>query len=138
MKSLPHDLLQRAVEFHGHLGPYMVLGLRVGWLARKRLCAGPFEIRADVGCPARPPGSCFIDGVQMGSGCTVGKANLTRQTDTDIWAHFEARDHGLTYRVNARGVDRLAGAIAGSENLETLCEEISSGKLDNLLFVTEA
>jgi formylmethanofuran dehydrogenase subunit E len=137
MKPVPQDLLQKAIEFHGHLGPYMVLGLRVGWLARSRLRAGPFEIRARIGCPAKPPGSCFIDGVQMGSGCTLGKANLERRTDADIWAHFEARDQELSYRVRAQGVEKLAEAFGGAEDVEALCREIASGRLDNLLFAAE-
>lgn len=138
MKPIPQDLLQKAIEFHGHLGPYMVLGLRVGWLARNRLCAGPFEIRAEIGCPPKPPGSCFIDGVQMGSGCTLGKANLERQTDTEIWAHFEAQEHSLLYRVRAHSVEQLVDAVAGSQDVEALCTEIASGRLDNLLFAAEA
>jgi hypothetical protein len=137
MKPVPHDLLQKAIEFHGHLGPYMVLGLRVGWLARNRLSAGPFDIRADVGCPAKPPGSCFIDGVQMGSGCTLGKANLERREEPDIWARFEAWGRALLYRVTPQGLERLEDAVAGSKEVEALCGQIVSGRLDNLLFATD-
>ena len=73
-----HDpsLLRRATAFHGHLGPWLVLGLRAGRHAARALDADPFRLRALVRCPARTPYSCFIDGVQLGSGCTMGKRNV--------------------------------------------------------------
>ena len=67
----------RIIEFHGHLGPYVVLGYRAGLLGRERLKSpGYFELRARVESPLKPPASCFIDGVQLGSGCTLGKRNI--------------------------------------------------------------
>lgn len=68
--------LAAASRFHGHLGPWLVLGLRAGEHAARRLRASPFELKATVWCGRRPPFSCFLDGVQLGSGCTLGKANL--------------------------------------------------------------
>jgi formylmethanofuran dehydrogenase subunit E len=131
--ELPRDLVDRAVEFHGHLGPYLMLGLRVGWLARRDLRAGPFELRAEVGCPPSPPGSCFLDGIQVGSGCTVGKANLCNKSDGAIWARFEAPDGGLRVRIVPAAIERVTGALAGSEDVALLCEEIASGRLDAAL-----
>ncbi|MEO0080645.1 MAG: formylmethanofuran dehydrogenase subunit E family protein [candidate division WOR-3 bacterium] len=68
--------IRRATQFHGHLGPWLVLGLRAGSYARRRLRASPFHLTALVNCPASPPHSCFLDGIQLGSGCTMGKANI--------------------------------------------------------------
>jgi formylmethanofuran dehydrogenase subunit E len=72
------DPLARMKEFHGHLGPYVVLGYRMGMIALERTgSAGHFEISAEVHSTLRPPRSCLIDGVQLGSGCTLGKRNIT-------------------------------------------------------------
>lgn len=68
--------LKQAERFHGHLGPWLILGLRAGRNARRRLGGSPFELVALVECPAKPPVRCFIDGVQLGSGCTMGKGNI--------------------------------------------------------------
>lgn len=73
---MPRVSLAAACRFHGHLGPWLVLGLRAGEYAARKLKASPFEIKATVWCGPRPPFSCFLDGVQLGSGCTMGKANL--------------------------------------------------------------
>lgn len=73
------EILKQAARFHGHLGPWLVLGLRAGRLGRRRLPGSVFELRARVECPAKPPVRCFIDGVQLGAGCTMGKGNITHR-----------------------------------------------------------
>jgi hypothetical protein len=56
-------LLMRAVEFHGHLGPYLVLGLRAGLYANQVLGKDPMETEARIKTKTSPPESCFADGV---------------------------------------------------------------------------
>jgi len=68
--------LAAAARFHGHLGPWLALGLKAGTHAARRLQATAFELRARVFCPARTPYTCFLDGIQFGSGCTMGKGNI--------------------------------------------------------------
>jgi formylmethanofuran dehydrogenase subunit E len=70
------ELLGLAVAFHGHLGPYLVLGLKAGELANKIMGKEPFKTRAEVFSPPQPPHSCIVDGVQFSTGCTMGKANI--------------------------------------------------------------
>jgi formylmethanofuran dehydrogenase subunit E len=70
------DELERLAAFHGHLGPYVTIGLRMGLLGREVL--GPYKgLRAAVTCPSAPPALCVVDGVQVGSQCTLGKGNIT-------------------------------------------------------------
>jgi len=63
-------------EFHGHFGPYAALGARAGLLAREKLGQGYKAMRARVKLPLRTPYSCFLDGLQFTSCCTVGKRNI--------------------------------------------------------------
>lgn len=84
--------LVRMREFHGHLGPYVVLGYRMGEAARRALASpGYFDLRARVESPLAPPASCLIDGVQLGSGCTVGKRNLAVEEGKIARAVFDSR-----------------------------------------------
>jgi len=70
--------LTRIEEFHGHIGPYVVLGYKMGLMARDLLDSpGYFDMTVEVESPLTPPPSCLIDGIQLGSGCTTGKRNLT-------------------------------------------------------------
>lgn len=73
MAELPDDL-RRLSDFHGHLGPYVLLGYRMGLVARKYF---PGRFHATLFTGTEPPVSCLIDGVQFSSCCTLGKGNLT-------------------------------------------------------------
>jgi formylmethanofuran dehydrogenase subunit E len=70
--------LETVARFHGHLGPSVVTGARLGMAGLRAVAAkGYFDV--DVTCAgpfARPPESCFLDGVQVATGATSGKQNL--------------------------------------------------------------
>ncbi len=71
-------LVARGTLLHGHLGPFLVAGIRMGLLALQLLDhPGYFGIRAESAAGSVTPQSCLNDGVQIGSGCTIGKGNLT-------------------------------------------------------------
>ena len=70
-------LTRKGVEFHGHLGPFLVIGLRMGSLALKLLgLRGYSGLRAIVETGNEPPLSCIVDGVQVATGCTLGRGNI--------------------------------------------------------------
>jgi len=94
-------LLRAATAFHGHLGPWLALGLRAGLRARRKLGADPFRLRAVARCPGRTPWSCLLDGVQFGSGCTLGKGNIRHVPASRVTVEFE--------RVKARTRGRMPG-----------------------------
>jgi len=76
--------LAYAAQFHGHLGPWATAGLRAGMAGRRAVEAvGYFDLEVTIEGPlVRPPQSCFLDGVQVSTGATLGKRNL-KWVDTD-------------------------------------------------------
>jgi len=75
--TVRHRLLKAGVDFHGHLGPYLVLGMRMGLKARKTLKPrGLHQLSATVWTRRSPPQSCILDGIQVSSGCTMGKRRI--------------------------------------------------------------
>jgi formylmethanofuran dehydrogenase subunit E len=63
--------------FHGHLGPWLVTGMKIGWAALEAVQArAHFGIEVDVWCPDAPPPSCMVDGLQWSTGATYGKRNI--------------------------------------------------------------
>jgi len=71
--------LNCAVKFHGHLGPYLVLGLRSGDLALKKTKARKhFGIKVLVRGANKKPKSCLVDGLQLSTGATYGKGNIKK------------------------------------------------------------
>ncbi|MCK5258192.1 MAG: formylmethanofuran dehydrogenase subunit E family protein [Thermoplasmatales archaeon] len=78
-----NETLKQIERFHGHLGPYAIIGYKMGEIANKTLGSDPFSKKAVVWTGTTPPLSCIIDGLQMSSGCTLGKGNiLVRQEDS--------------------------------------------------------
>ncbi len=71
------DLLKAASYFHGHTGPFLVLGLKAGELSNRMLGRDPFKTSVDVYSSPKPPQSCMIDGIQFSTGCTMGKGNIS-------------------------------------------------------------
>ena len=70
------DLLKRVIEFHGHMGPFLILGVKAGLYANSLLGKDCFKMMAIVLTKPAPPTSCFVDGVQFVTGCTMGKRNI--------------------------------------------------------------
>jgi formylmethanofuran dehydrogenase subunit E len=84
MILLPDEMVALK-KFHGHLGPFAVLGYRMGQLARRRFTQ---RIYARVHSGTERPLSCLADGVQMSSCCTLGKNNITLLEDGQARAEF--------------------------------------------------
>ena len=72
-----NEILKQIKKFHGHLGPYVVIGYKMGEIANKKLGNDSFSKKATVWTGTTPPLSCIIDGIQISSGCTLGKGNIT-------------------------------------------------------------
>ena len=71
--------LQEGIRFHGHLGPYLVLGILAGEMALRRLKAKKFfGLKVTVWGATQRPKSCLIDGLQLSTGATYGKGNISK------------------------------------------------------------
>ncbi|HII94580.1 MAG TPA: formylmethanofuran dehydrogenase [Candidatus Methanofastidiosum sp.] len=117
------DLSKRLSEFHGHLGPYLVLGAKMGIYAKKTLSSSPFEISAEITMPLKPPLSCTIDGIQFTSGATTGKANLKVSDGLPIRIVFYKGTEGIAIIPKEEVLAEIRHQV-GHEDLEMLAEEI--------------
>lgn len=112
-------LIQNASLLHGHLGPYLVLGLKAGLAAVETLGRDPFTMKAVVLTGGSPPSSCFIDGVQVATGCTLGKGNIDTRIGEGVSALFMKGESMFEVKVR-RTV------------LNEICEKLSNGMEDEL------
>ncbi len=100
------ELIERGTEFHGHLGPFLVLGLEMGLLALRKLnSTGYLELRATVETGTTPPISCLIDGIQLSTGCTLGKGNIKVLHHGRPRATFSKDDQKLTVELLPQVMD---------------------------------
>lgn len=97
-------LLKSAVDFHGHLGPYLVLGLLIGNLGIKALKAKKhFGIKAIVKGAIHKPKSCLVDGIQISAGCTYGKGNIQKIAGNRISVLFQNVKNNKKIRMDLKG-----------------------------------
>lgn len=71
------EILKRIEQFHGHLGPYAIIGYKMGKIANQHLGVQPFSKHVIVRTGTTPPVSCIIDGIQLSSGCTLGTGKIS-------------------------------------------------------------
>ena len=112
--EIPRDYpLIELARFHGHLGPYIVLGYRMGRYALSRSGDDPFTIYARVYCSGTPPQSCLADGVQIGSGCTLGKGNIELIISEQVFCEFTCEAEKL--RLTPKGIRTFSTDIPDYE-----------------------
>ncbi|MFA4029568.1 MAG: hypothetical protein GDYSWBUE_000724 [Candidatus Fervidibacterota bacterium] len=85
--------LEFARSFHGHLGPFLALGVLMGRYALELLNARKyFGVRVTIHCPPKPPQSCMVDGLQISTGATYGKGNIELVPSDEIAVDFVNTD----------------------------------------------
>ncbi len=63
-------------ELHRHLGIYSILGAKMGIRARELLSASLDELAVESAAGLTPPMSCFIDGLQVATGASLGRGTI--------------------------------------------------------------
>jgi formylmethanofuran dehydrogenase subunit E len=97
-----------AVRFHGHDGPFLALGYRLGrYLIRRLKPEGIMGLRIIVTTRMQKPFTCLIDGLQCSTFATLGKGNLI--TRVSGWGNILVRaqrgDKVLTLRMSKMAWD---------------------------------
>jgi formylmethanofuran dehydrogenase subunit E len=93
-------LLRHAEAFHGHLCPYVSLGVKAGQYAMKYLDRshhGMEDVVAIVEC-----NNCFTDGIQAVTGCTFGNNALIFKDLGKTAVTVARREDGVAVRLRVR------------------------------------
>lgn len=125
--------LEMAIQFHGHICPGLLMGIRVAEFARQQLDISPDqdeEILAVV-----ETNSCGVDAIQAILGCTFGKGNL-------IFKDYGKNVYTIASREKNRAI-RIAQRFNPSPhpdsqryrelNLRPVLTEAEAGEKENLL-----
>ena len=127
-------LARKGVEFHGHLGPFLIIGLRMGSLALKLLGLNePSGLRAIVETGNEPPLSCIADGVQVATGCTLGKGNIEVVKNNRAKATFLKDNKILVVELRESAYRRILEQLE-THTSERVAEEVME-YLDEELFL---
>ena len=123
------DILNKAAEFHGHLGPFLTIGVRMGLLAKKTLKSNGFkDLSVTVNTGNKTPLSCVVDGIQVATGCTLGKGNITVTNLSEISAVFHAKHKAIRVKMKTEVFHSLKRKLldGGPEKVEETARKISS------------
>lgn len=129
--------LNRISDFHGHLGPFVVIGYRMGKVANRLLGEDPFGKSAVVMTGGKTPMSCVVDGVQLASGCTLGKGNIGIVDHGLVSSLFISKSKKKSVSLELR--EEILSRIMESEKdqLEQLATELFHMPEESLLKISE-
>ena len=105
--SVPKKIIDDAVRFHGHLGPFLILGVKAGLFANETLGKDYFKTRTIVETELAPPCSCFADGVQFVTGCTMGKGKIELRDGCALSVLFLKDDKKLKLSLKGEVLESL-------------------------------
>jgi len=126
--------LKNIKRFHGHLGPYAVIGYRMGLLANEKLGDDPFAKHAVALTGITTPISCIVDGIQLASGCTLGKGNIAVHGDGEAAARFTGPDGAVLHLTLRPAIRAEIEAEVTEENIEAYSADIYR-RSDQELFI---
>ncbi len=114
--ELPDELVALR-RFHGHLGVYVTLGLRMGAIGKQRF--GHYKgLTATVRCANEPPMRCVLDGIQFSSGCTMGKGNISLEAAMDPEVTFEKEGKRLRIALKPGWRAKIDREMSKDEEIE--------------------
>ena len=115
--------IRRAAEFHGHLGPFLVLGVKMGLIGMKKLKieANARQLRIEAELPRQIPYTCTLDGLQAVTQCTFGNQKLSLK---------EAKSPVISTKFDADNGEKRVFICVKNEVLQTLMEKLQKAKGD--------
>jgi formylmethanofuran dehydrogenase subunit E len=134
--------IKEAEKFHGHLGPFLVLGVRMGETAKRILETIREEngsLQVTVKIPLLTPFSCVLDGIQVTTQCTIGNQRLKIENSSkEISAIFQCAKTGkkLKISVNPKITEALMEKLSEGFSNEELAWEIARTP-ENQLFIVK-
>ena len=135
-KNMPP--LELAIQFHGHICPGLLMGIRVAEFAQKHL-----GISQDVDeelLAVVETNSCGVDAIQSILGCTFGKGNLIFKDYGKNVYTIASREQKRTVRIAQKYSDRKSSeSIRYRElgNKDHLTEAEEAEKEDLLVIISE-
>ena len=132
-KNTLSKIIGPAKVFHSHLGPFLVIGLRMGLIGLQELGApkGAKDLRVTAYLTYTTPISCILDGLQITTSCTLGNTRLKVRKSKNIYAAFTIKKGDcVTIRINPvkfrKMRKKLLGKTLSIQETETLSYKIAS------------
>lgn len=122
---------QETIRFHGHNGPFLALGYKLGkFLVKTLKPKGIMDLKITAYLLLEKPYTCIIDGLQCSTNATLGKMNIKakKQRGRDIIISVQKDKKTYKYKIKKRAIE----ICFGKENLEKLANRIFRTKSNDL------
>ena len=137
MSDKPIDAeLQAAKRFHGHLGPYLVIGMRMGHFISAVFGEEPFSYRIQATVGWKPPPSCVLDGLQITTPCTVGNSMIQIEELGNITATARKDAETLTLQLRPAVRHRIDRETT-KNNEESFARELWETPAEELFIIKQ-
>jgi formylmethanofuran dehydrogenase subunit E len=136
-------LIDKAVKLHGHLGPFLVIGVRMGEVAKSHVVIddkNSRRLQAWIKTPLCTPFSCVIDGIQASTSCTVGNQRLKIENSAkEITASFRLESTNKTVKIQVKPevVENLIKEMSKGADEEQLALKIANMQVEQLFMLKE-
>lgn len=121
--------LSKATDLHGHFGPFLTLGVRMGILGLRELATrkGDPGLQVTVSLEYVLPFSCMLDGIQSSTRSTLGNKRLKWKESKEIGAVFLNQKSGreVEVRVNPNVVQELRLKLANTKPVDEAVRQIA-------------
>lgn len=138
--------LKRAEKAHGHLCPFLALGVRTGLTGIGELGVKGNSQDLQVTLMLQDAASypCFVDGIQVTTGCTVKNKKLKFSNSSGITARFELPNEGqvsvslnpTSFNVLSNKMKKVMSGEMTSEEFQQLVQFVVSMPDEELFIIT--
>jgi len=121
----------QAIRFHGHNGPFLALGYRLGQHVNKLIKPKSImDYHVTVYVKKEKPYTCVIDGLQCVTFATMGKGNISVRSrqSSGIRVHIVSSSKTLMFTSTSRAMTMCLG----QKDLDTAARKISKARFDSL------
>ena len=104
---------EEAIRFHGHNGPFLALGYKLGTYLNQNLKPkGIMDFKITVIIKFEKPFTCLIDGLQCSTFATFGKANMMvkKSKNNDILVFVQKGEKNFTIQITKKALDMCFNA----------------------------
>lgn len=124
--------LEDAGKLHGHKGPFLVIGYRIGeFVINMVKPKDEFGLNVKVYIPFKTPFSCILDGLQCSTKCTLGKKSIECIDSDEMKIVFECNEDGKTIQLWIK--KEVIDEALTCENLNQFVEKLEKAPVDQFL-----
>ncbi len=99
---------EETIRFHGHNGPFLALGYRLGrYLNKKLRPKGVMSLNITVKTKLGKPFTCIVDGLQCSTLATMGKGTMlvNKSRGNDIKVFVTKGKQKYTYKITKQAIE---------------------------------